>query len=62
MVRVRGYLRVTHDDQRLGDHQPDGAALTGLRNIHSFQRCVIADDIRRVAVCGTCQVISPCPD
>src|SRR5262245_58475521 len=46
----RGDLRVAHDDQRLGDHQSDGAVLSCLGNVHSFKQRVIADHIRRVAM------------
>src|SRR5512143_36189 len=50
MARRRGDLRVTHYDQRLGDNQPDGAVLAGLRNIPVLQRRMVAHNIRRIAV------------
>src|SRR6185369_11525036 len=50
MIRSSRHLRISHDDQSLGDHQPNRPVLSGLWNIHSFEQRVIPHHVRRVTV------------
>ena len=47
----RRHLTVAGDDECFGDERPDVVSgLSRLRNVHAFERRVIAHDIGRVAV------------
>jgi hypothetical protein len=54
-------LSVAHDNQRFGDHQSHArcARLSRFRNVQTFERWMVADVIRRVAVRHLPQDLTP---
>ena len=50
MLRRRRHAGIANDDERLGHDHADVPLLAGLRDVHAFQRGMIAHRVGRIAV------------